>query len=294
MKIKNFVNLVLNPKRTINTLIEKRIDKNFKDLGYLHISEKNETDIFIVAFPKSGITWLQSIIASLQFEINPNYLSFQLVQDLVPDIYDKKYYKRYSNLVFFKSHELPKENYRNVIYLVRDGRDAMVSYSHFNKKLGSPYDLNEMIFDEKYIYPCAWYDHVQAWIENPYNADIIYIKYEDLLYNPLETLKKICQFTGIERSDEFIKRVIKGNSFENVKNRATKYQGLGHRNWQGEKAKDFFRKGKSGDYINQMNKEMITFFTKKAKKQLDYFNYQTNIDEILQKKIDINCEKNNS
>jgi hypothetical protein len=67
------------------------------------------------------------------------------VQDLVPDVYYTKFYKRYFTPTFFKTHDLPKPQHRRVIYLVRDGRDAMVSYFHHIAALGDPPDCLKLV-----------------------------------------------------------------------------------------------------------------------------------------------------
>ncbi len=274
MKSKNFFKFVLSPRKYFKKRVEEEVKKIMNREGLLQIDDFKETDVFLVAFPKSGITWLQNIIAGLQYGIDTQYLPDKLTQEIIPDIYDKKFYKRFGDLKIFKSHELPKPEYKKVIYLVRDGRDAMVSYYHFNKNLDIQVSLEEMIMHNKFVYPAPWWIHIRQWLQNPYKSQIIYLKYENLLLNPEDEVKKILNFLGWEREERLITKVIQGTNFEKMKEKARKYDGLGHKYWNGEKGVKFFRKGKAGTYKEELSKELIEFFNSKAINELKAFDYE--------------------
>src|SRR5437762_10919798 len=99
--------------------------------GLKPIEEAAPTDIFVVGFPRSGHTWFQNLIAGVVFGVDPEFAHDSLIQDLVPDVHYKHVFKRHGPTAYFKSHALPMKEYRRVVYLLRDGRDAMVSYWHF-------------------------------------------------------------------------------------------------------------------------------------------------------------------
>lgn len=240
---------------------------------FFPINNHSENDIFIVGYPKSGNTWMQSIAAGLQYGIDTTLLSDKLAQEIVPDVHARKFYKRFGNFNFFKSHHLPQKDYKRVIYIVREGKDAMVSYYFYLNKLGNNITLEEMINEKKGIFPSSWSEHVKAWKDNPYKSEILYIRYEDLLNNPIPELKKICEFSNLERAEDLLEKVIKGNSFENMQKKAQTFGGLGHVNWQGDKGVDFFRNGKIGDYKNHMTKDLIEKFNTVSIEQLKLFSY---------------------
>ncbi|MDB6057814.1 MAG: Sulfotransferase, partial [Verrucomicrobiales bacterium] len=99
--------------------------------GYTPIDEFQPEDVFIVGYPKSGNTWFQNLISGLIYGVDSRLCPTRLVNDIVPDVHFNEYYHRYSTPMFFKSHSLPRPDYRRVVYLLRDGRDAMVSYFHY-------------------------------------------------------------------------------------------------------------------------------------------------------------------
>lgn len=271
-KIRRLFKLAQNPKKYIQNKINEGIESTFTvDFKYHSIKQGfKEDDVFIVGFPKSGNTWMQHLIASLVFQINPLTMPDKLVQDLVPDIYHIKYFKRYWHFAFFKSHELPKPDYKKVIYLIRDGRDAMISYYHYlNKVENRSITLHKLMEDED-IFPSKWHSHVALWTQNPYNSDILFIKYEDLLSNTIKELKRICAFIQIERSDEVLKLVASGCDFNNMKVKNKKF-GWGHKIIQNN---TFFRNGRTGDFIAEMPDELRIKFESENMEMLKLYGYE--------------------
>ncbi len=273
VKIKNRLKLFWDPraalKQNANGIYKSIMDNDL----FVPITDTLPGDIFIAGFPKSGNTWMQSLVAGLLFGIDTQYLSDHLAQEIVPDVHIRKLYKRFSNLNFFKTHHLPKPHYKKVIYLVRDGRDAMVSYYHFNKQFHPDIQLKDMIIEGKEVFPCSWHMHVRQWRSNPYGAEVMHLRYEDLLSEPLKQLKAVCSFAGIERDDDLIKKVISGNTFEKMKRKVEDYGGIGHVSWKGKKGSEFFRKGITGDYKREMPAELLDYFNERSREELNYFNY---------------------
>lgn len=276
-KIIKRIKFLLNPKAYINTIIQEAISKHEKERNEwdleVPISQTHDDDIFIVGYPKSGNTWMQSIISGLYYGIDTQYLPDRLAQEIIPDVHARRYYKRFGGINFFKSHHLPRPDYKNVIYIVRDGRDALISYYHFNLNLGLDFSLEDMILYGKGLFPSKWHEHLKQWIENPYSAKILFIRYEDLILNPLNEINRLCQFINIERDDEIVKRVIQGTAFSKMKDKANIYDGMGHKLLEGEKGVNFFRSGKIGSYKNEIENRLLDYFDKESSVELKKFNY---------------------
>ena len=118
---------------------------------------------YIAAYPKSGNTWMQNLIAGVLLESSSPLLAQNLVNELVPDVHAKKYYKRFFEPTIFKTHALPKAQYKKVIHLVRDGRDVMVSYHKMgvNKNASFPHTLEDMVVEGKGVSPSKWHLHTE-------------------------------------------------------------------------------------------------------------------------------------
>jgi hypothetical protein len=175
----------------------------------------------------------------------------------------------------FKTHALPDPQYKKVIHLIRDGRDVMVSYYKMgvNKNINFPYSLKDMVVDGKGVSPTKWHIHTNQWIDNPYNAEILSIKYEDLQTKPVDTLQNICAFINIEMSDKRLEAIINHNTIDTLRERVSKFGMDNDQTWKNKPITSFFRNGKIGSHKNEMDEKLIVFFNEESKTELEHFNY---------------------
>ena len=220
------------------------------------ISETYPGDIFIAGYPRSGNTWMQYLIAGVTLDLNPRFAPDPLVQSLVPDVHATKFYKRFGTPTFFKTHHLPRPEYRRVIYLVRDGRDAIVSYFHFLAALGDAPDFLKLVTTGERLFPCRWHEHIEAWLANPYGAEMMIIRYERLKQDIVDELKRICQFAGLKRDQSLLERIAQNSTFSAMRERERK---LG---WQDAWPKDkaFVRRGIVGSFKDEMPEIVLEAF----------------------------------
>lgn len=251
------------------------VTQHFSKEGFTSVLETLDMDVFIVGYPKSGNTWMQNLMSGLILDSTSEFITPRLVNELVPDVQAKKYYKRFFDTMVFKTHELPKEQFKKVIHLVRDGRDALVSYHKMgiNKSSNFPHSLEDMVIQGKGLNPSKWHVHTAQWLENPFGADIITVRYEDLLTNGLSEIRKVCEFLGMERRDEQISKVLENNTLSVLRSKVEKHGIDNDHTWTNKPISSFFRKGVIGDYQNEMSSELIAFFNNEAEKELMYFNY---------------------
>lgn len=234
------------------------------------ISYTEPDDIFIVGFPKSGNTWMQHLLTGIFYGIDTQFLPDKVVQEIVPDVHSKRYYKRFDRFAYFKSHHLPLPEYRRVVYLVRDGRDAILSYHAMLTNQGKVVSLEEMVLHGHGIFPCKWHEHVRQWLENPYDADVLVIRYEDLLQNTRGEMERFCQFAKIERSTAVLDRAIAGCTFSEMQ-RKERHFGWNNRNWPTDKP--FVRQGTASSYKDSMPPHLIDEFDKMSSRELARMKY---------------------
>ncbi len=238
---------------------------------YVQIQKYSENDIFIAGFPKSGNTWMQHLMTGVHFGMTMEYVSNRLVRELTPDVHQVSHYRRFDDICVFKSHHLPQKRMKRVIHLIRDGRDVMVSYHAMHHGMGKKVNLEEMVKQGKHVFPCKWHEHAKAWLENPHNAEIIIVRYEDLQEKPLEELQKVCDFIGWSRRTSFLTEVIQNCSFANMKRKEAHVLWDKNPNWKS--GKNFIRKGKIGGYQEEMPSNLIAYFNKEAGPMLRQFGY---------------------
>lgn len=235
------------------------------------INRTDPADIFITGYPKSGNTWMQNLIAGVAYNLDPENLSDSQILDLIPDVHACRHYRRHQTPMYFKTHHLPRPEYRRVIYLLRDGRDVMVSYYHHLRALnGDAVDFSEIVRTGRLLSPSKWHDHVNAWRSNPFGAEIVTVRYEDLLENPASELRRVCEFAGIERSPEVLESVSRNSSFSKMREKEEK-SGWADPRWP--KSRFFVRRGEAGSFKDEMPEEVLSVFMAQAGDTLRACNY---------------------
>jgi len=234
------------------------------------ITDSDREDIFIAGYPKSGNTWLQYLLAGAVYGVNARVAPDSLIQDLVPDVHYKKLYRRYLTPTFFKTHDLPQPHHRKVVFLVRDGRDVMVSYFHHLTALGNRLDFLRLVVDGEGLFPCRWHEHIEAWTANPHGAELITISYEMLKRDTVTELKRICDFARLERERTMLESVVLNSSFENMREREKKF-GWSDSVWPKDKA--FIRRGKIGSFKDEMPEAVLKEFMEQSESALRRLGY---------------------
>lgn len=235
------------------------------------ISNTDPSDIFIAGYPKSGNTWVQCLLASAIYGLDSSIAPDLLVQDLVPDVHSRLYYKRYRKSCFFKTHALPQPEYRRVIYLLRDGRDVMVSYRHLLEALRKqPIDFLQLVNSKNEIIPTHWHEHVEQWLSNPHKAEMIVVRYEDMQKDAVGELKRMCEFAGEPREQSVLELSVARSSFSVMQNREKK---LGWENKEWPKDKPFIRRGKVGSHEDEMPADVKAAYLARAGATLKKMGY---------------------
>jgi hypothetical protein len=109
--------------------------------------------------------------------------------------------RRAGRSLYVKTHELPPADHHPAIYVVRDGRSAVVSHTHYLRDvLGRDISLADVIAGKAGL---SWSHHVRAWAM-PARANTLVVRYEDLAAGRRDTLSSatpcnvvsICPSTG--------------------------------------------------------------------------------------------------
>lgn len=249
--------------------------QKLSQFGFQKMGEFTPEDVFIVGYPKSGNTLLQHMVAHLVFGLQKD-ASKSLINSCVTEYYNNPWFFRHNPRHFFKSHELPKKEFQKVIYIVRDGREAVRSYYYMLQNLNQKVSLENLYTSGGNSFVGTWADHVAAWLHNPFEASILWITYEDIMNDKKAVLKTISQFLSLERTESELQLVIEATSLENMKRMEKDYS------WQRSKSfktwkedAQFVREGKTQGFIKdvQIKQEWITAFENKSETILKKFKY---------------------
>lgn len=204
--------------------------------------------VWLASYPRSGNTFLRNVLFQcygLESSTYHHETTYALEED----------YDRFDTV---KTHLLPSqlpEKYKHLpkVYLIRDGRDAVVSMAHHKKDLidiGSSFEenLQEIIIAAEGTHFGGWSTNVKAWTEA---ADII-IRYEDLILDPIKEVERIRAVYPLPEPDRS-----KLPTFHQLKEGQAQYGSGKFHNLTGEDEKSFsnknFRKGKAGAWKEEMS-----------------------------------------
>uniref|UniRef100_A0A669BDU1 Sulfotransferase n=1 Tax=Oreochromis niloticus TaxID=8128 RepID=A0A669BDU1_ORENI len=223
--------------------------------------EIKDSDVFVVTYPKSGTVWAQQIIISI-YELHGNQNKYSNNMERMPWLeYKTAEYTLLPSPRLFASH-LPehimppgvKEKKAKIVYLMRNPKDNMVSFYHFSKALAdleTPESFDQ--FFEWYITgnisSSSWFDHVREWYSNREQYNILFLTYEEMILDLKASVKKICNFLGINLTEAAISQVLEKATFQNMKNDTkANYEHLPPERFSGK----FLRKGQIGDWKNTL------------------------------------------
>ena len=211
--------------------------------------------ILLASFPRSGNTFLRNVL----FEVY-GLKSSEFFLDTAHPLEDG--YREYP---FIKTHELPSNLDEfdpdiPVVYLVRDGRDAVCSMAHHRSDLISPgsnyrQNLKEAIIAARGSFFGGWSRNAEEWLER---ADLI-IRFEDLIRDPINTVEKLRKIYPLP------KPVVENlPTFKTLKFGIPKYgHGMNPNASDEEKVEKsgkFFRQGKTGGWKEDMPDDLHDLF----------------------------------
>jgi hypothetical protein len=224
--------------------------------------------VWLASYPRSGNTFFRILLKQIYgiktYSIYNDPLFDKLdVSDIVghnnlhltfPEM------KASEQIFFVKTHHLPSDN-SPAIYLVRDGRDSLVSYAHFilsfrhnlrqdswrvkiKRLLGwNEYSeiLKKLIISPEQDYG-SWSQNVNQWMHR--EAFTFSVKFEDLLNNPFEQITKAVTTLKLPRNIS-----PQNNSIPSFEELHTK-------------SPNFFRKGRSKSWQQEMSPPLENLFWK--------------------------------
>jgi hypothetical protein len=181
-------------------------------------------DTFLVSYPKSGSTWARFLVAALA---NPQEtVSFLNIDRLLPSISSrsKRDLRNQPRPRLIKSHEYFDARYQNVIYVVRDPRDVVLSQYNFFLKRGAIDDgyaldgfVGRFLAGSLNDYG-SWGENVGSWLAARQGSKrFLLLRYEDMLVETGKELMKVADFLGKEVSPEHLARCVEECSAEHMR-----------------------------------------------------------------------------
>lgn len=180
------------------------------------------SDVFFAAYPKSGTTWTRFVL----FEILSGMSAgFKATNQLMPGV---GLHKKALRLLpgrgrLVATHEHYRREYHRAIYMVRDGRDVLLSEYAFLNALDF-FQGTQDDFVKHFLFTCVsaygpWHRHVDSWLSSPIanTENMMLVRYEDLRKDPVPGFVKMVEFLGVNVDVDKIKRAVENNSIQKMR-----------------------------------------------------------------------------
>jgi methylamine dehydrogenase accessory protein MauD len=238
-------------------------------------------DIFIVTYPRSGTTWMQMILHQLT---SGGDMDFAHIEQVCPWWEHSLHRQRLNDLAsprVFKSHlsrgKMPPLPGR-YLYVARDGKDVAVSYYHFYTShmgfRGTFADFFERFLAGQ-VQSGSWFRHVRGWWEHRADANVLFLRYEDLLADLPDCLRKIIGFCGLQVAPGLLPGILERCSFAFMKQHEHRFDPLLARPFeQGSRPHAFLRRGQAGAWREQLSPRQAKRFDRAFHRRLG----QTGLD----------------
>ncbi len=231
------------------------------------VSEMRMDDVFIVSYPKSGTTWLAFLVANVIKGEARQAVNLRNSIDYVPDV-NKLYVKKKGMLQgtlddyavmpsprFFKAHALYGRDLPKVVYLLRDPRDVMVSYWHYDRLINpaAAPSLAAFVARDDH-WPCYWDAHVADWLLPGQHPRLLVVRYEEMHRDAKEVLQRVLDFADVSYTPAKIERAVAASRFEAM-------QSFEDQNGAAEAVADpkerFVRRGRAGGWRDELDPETL-------------------------------------
>lgn len=221
----------------------------------------NQSDVFLASYPRSGNTWLKSLLTSCLFgEAMQNFSD--TVDPIIPIV---GYHRGVKPLLgdsgrIIKTHEAFRPVYQRAIWIVRDPRDVVVSEYKLQLRsetfCGSFDDYLTRFTTTELNGPPDWQTHTKSWMNAvPVASAVLKIRFEDMRSNVAQELTRSLDFLELDSSPAIVQTALQQNSLASMAERHAAYDKTLGNSIQSDLPA--VNKGLSGGWRNSLSHDQI-------------------------------------
>jgi len=241
-------------------------------IGHALLSKRND-DAYIAAFPRSGSTWLRTMLVNAMDSTamsNPDVFNARIP---AVSIRNAKNINALESPRIIMTHSVYRRSINKALYLVRDGRDAFISSYHYHvtrNKRQLSIDSYYKQYRNRY-YGCTWEEHVESWLRdgrNELGENSMVVKFEELKYDPKVVLKRAVEFFKLDVDDSALDKAVENSSLDKARAIEQQRQGIIE-----DRNASFYRGGHSQQWQTQEHSVAINKFQQNADRALALAGY---------------------
>jgi len=181
-------------------------------------------DVYLMNHPRSGSSWTRCLVTSYarQSPITPE-LAAETVPGVIRTGLQPPVMPKTPHTVLIRSHAPYEKIPARVIYLMRDGRDALLSFYALRRKTDPPSSWVHSATPGEFFLRNTkygpWHEHVLGWLNGleSWSSDrYLVVKYEDLTRDPITHLGKMVEFLGLPVDRDRLEQAVAWNTKESL------------------------------------------------------------------------------
>jgi hypothetical protein len=243
---------------------------------FVHIRHRQfrPADVFFGSYPRSGSTWSRFVLFEL---LTGREATFESVNGTFRGV------GRHADgpVVLagggrlISTHERYRPEYKKAIYLVRDGRDVLLSEYAYLKALGRFQGGLDKFVDAflrgKINGYGPWQRHICSWLESGIanTEDMLVLRFEEARSDPEKSFNRVASFLGLQVKSEDLRRIIANNSLEKMRAKEDRMP---------QKASvrgRFVRQGSVEKWRSELSQEQLSLIQQLAGDALERLEYPT-------------------
>jgi hypothetical protein len=231
-------------------------------------------DAYLAAAVRSGSTWLRTMLVNAR---NPEARSD-------PDVFNRELPSitiRNARLVrdaprprLIMTHGTWRPAIRRAVYLVRDGRDSVVSrYHYYVTRRGR--DESFASFYRDYCagaYDLPWHVGVESWLgtaREVLGPELHVVRFETLKHDTVAVLGGVCEFLGLGVTPADVARAVDEASLENERRIEARRDGA-----YADPDRSFYRGGRAGQWRELFSDEIRADFLRRSRRAMELAGYE--------------------